>query len=474
MDIPSSALLASLASLSHRERLIQLKGPEEGLVVERFEGTESVCGDNRLQIDCLATDAFLELESWLEQPLTLQLRQADGALRQWHGLCTEAAQLGSDGGLARYRLILEPWTALLRLRRNAVIFQDQDTRAICEQIFTDYPQAVFRFDVQAELPVRAITTQYRETDWAFVTRLLAEAGLAWRIEQAQGDEAAHTLVVFEPGAELPDRGTLRFHRADMAEARDGITAFAERQQLVPNASTVASWHSEQVGAVAAQSSADAGSLPALEVYVQPRAGRFAQSGWADAEAQARLDALRVGQVLYSGSGSERQLAAGSTFGLAQHPQHEGQAFQLLAVQHVALNNLDQGIADLLGSPALERGAYRNSFIATGSGVPLRALPQDRPTLHGPQTARVVGIANAAVTPNREHQVRIQFGWQRGSTPNPGGLTDTGSAQPGHAPGDHTSGSWVAVAEWVAGPNWGTSFLPRVGSEVLVEFLHGDI
>ncbi|WP_414556038.1 type VI secretion system Vgr family protein, partial [Stenotrophomonas forensis] len=114
------------------------------------------------------------------------------------------------------------------------------------------------------------------------------------------------------------------------------------------------------------------------------------------------------------------------------------------------------------------------FIATGSGVPLRALPQDRPTLHGPQTARVVGIANAAVTPNREHQVRIQFGWQRGSTPNPGGLTDTGSAQPGHAPGDHTSGSWVAVAEWVAGPNWGTSFLPRVGSEVLVEFLHGDI
>lgn len=474
MDIPSSSLLASLASLSHRERLIQLKGPEEGLVVERFEGIESVCGDNRLQIDCLSTDAFLDLEPWLEQPLTLQLRQADGSLRQWHGLCTEAAQLGSDGGLARYRLILEPWTALLRLRRNAVIFQDLDTRAICEQIFADYPQALFRFDVQAELPARAITTQYRETDWAFVTRLLAEAGLAWRIEQAQDDDAAHTLVVFEPGAELPDAGRVRFHRADMAEASDGITAFAERQQLVPNASTVASWHSEQVGAVAAHSSADAGTLPALEVYVQPRAGRFAQAGWADAEAQARLDALRVGQVLYSGSGSERQLAAGSTFTLAQHPQHEGQAFQLLAVQHVALNNLDQGIAELLGSTALERGAYRNSFLATGSGVPLRALPQDRPTLHGPQTARVVGIANTAVTPNREHQVRIQFGWQRGSRPNPGGLTDTGSAQPGHAPGDHTSGSWVPVAEWVAGPNWGTAFLPRVGSEVLVEFLHGDI
>lgn len=197
-----------------------------------------------------------------------------------------------------------------------MIFQDADTRTIWEQIFADYPQASFRFDVQATLPARAITTQYRESDWDFVTRLLAEAGLAWRIEQAQGDEAGHTPVVFEPGAEQPDSGTLRFHRADMAEASDGITTFAERQQLVPNASIVSSWHSEQVSAIAGQSSADAGTLPALEVYVQPRAGRFTQSGWADAEAQARLDALRVGQVLYSSSGSERRLAAGSTFSLS--------------------------------------------------------------------------------------------------------------------------------------------------------------
>ncbi|WP_258531862.1 phage late control D family protein, partial [Xanthomonas oryzae] len=54
----------------------------------------------------------------------------------------------------------------------------EDARAICERIFADYPQAAFRFDVQAALPAHPITTQYRETDWAFVTRLLAEAGLA--------------------------------------------------------------------------------------------------------------------------------------------------------------------------------------------------------------------------------------------------------------------------------------------------------
>ncbi|WP_269792304.1 type VI secretion system Vgr family protein [Stenotrophomonas sp. Iso1] len=474
MDIPRSAMLASLADLSHHHRLIQLHGPHEGLVVERFEGEESVCGEPRLQIDCLSTDAFLDIEPWLEQPLTLKLRLADGSLRQWNGLCTGVSQLGSDGGLARYRLALEPWTALLRFRRNALIFQDKDISIICAQVFAEYPQARFRFDVQNALPKRAITTQFRETDWAFVTRLLAEAGLAWRIEQVQGDDAAHTLVVFEPQTVVPELGTLRFHRIDAAEACDSITTFSERQQWVPNASTVGSWHSEQVRAVVAQRSADAGGLPALEVYVQPRAGHFAESHWAPQAAQARLDALRVPQELFSGMGNERSLAAGACFRLSQHPQYAAQSFRLLVVFHVAVNNLDHGIAELLGHTTQERGSYRNRFLATGTQVPLRALPQDRPTVHGPQTARVVGVPGATVSPNRDHQVRIQFGWQRGPRPNSGGMTDTGSSHSGHAPGDHTSGSWVPVVEWLAGPNWGTSFLPRIGSEVLVEFLHGDI
>ncbi|WP_234418120.1 phage baseplate assembly protein V, partial [Xanthomonas fragariae] len=102
------------------------------------------------------------------------------------------------------------------------------------------------------------------------------------------------------------------------------------------------------------------------------------------------------------------------------------------------------------------------------------MPQDRPRMPGPQSARVVGVADAALSPRRDHQVRIQFPWQRGAQPTPGGLTDSASAAPGHAPGDQSAGTWVPVAEWVAGPNWGSHFLPRIGSEVLVEFLHGDI
>lgn len=223
-----------------------------------------------------------------------------------------------------------------------------------------------------------------------------------------------------------------------------------------------------------RTSAEAGALPPLEVYVQPRAGRFAQEATAQDQAQARLDALRVPHTLHAGAGSARVLAAGAAFTLRQHAQHDGQRFVPVAIEHVAVNNLGQGIVALLDAPELEHGSYRNRFLAVPAATPLRALPQDRPRMPGPQSARVVGVADAALSPSRDHQVRIQFPWQRGDQPTPGGLTDSASTAPGHAPGDQRAGTWVPVAEWVAGPNWGSHFLPRIGSEVLVEFLHGDI
>ncbi|MBW8809706.1 MAG: DUF2345 domain-containing protein, partial [Lysobacter sp.] len=104
------------------------------------------------------------------------------------------------------------------------------------------------------------------------------------------------------------------------------------------------------------------------------------------------------------------------------------------------------------------------------------LVRPKPIAPGAQTARVVGLPSAANTVTRDHQVRIQFAWQRGLAPTYGGASEAGSsAHPdGHAPGNETSGTWVRVAEWLAGPNWGSHALPRIGAEVLVEFLHADI
>jgi type VI secretion system secreted protein VgrG len=108
----------------------------------------------------------------------------------------------------------------------------------------------------------------------------------------------------------------------------------------------------------------------------------------------------------------------------------------------------------------------------------RPSPPDtvKPTAPGCQAAIVVGVPGSALTSHRDHQVRVQFPWQRGAAPLPGGLTDTASAgnPQGHAPGNDQSGTWVRVTETSAGANHGHSFLPRVGNEVLIEYDHGDI
>ncbi|QOY62256.1 type VI secretion system tip protein VgrG [Lysobacter sp. H21R4] len=482
MDTDIQSVARALARVSQHQRLIELDTAlPDALVVERFQGTESVCDDFSFTVDCLSTDAYLDARALLGQPMALHLRLANGGLRHWHGHCTRVMPLGSDGGLVRYRLMMEPWIAFLKLRRNALVFQDLDALGVLERVLDDYPQASLRVDATQPLPVYPITTQYRESDHAFVFRLLADAGLAWRYEHAQDNEGGVTLVVFDRDASVPEaiEPTLRFHRSDATEASDAIQRFSEQRQTTASVLSAASWQAEQVEAVAASASGSpAGpNAPVLEAYRVPRSGRFANRADADQHAALQLDALRLPQRLHAGAGSARSMAAGFAFTLTQHPDLSGQAFLPLVIEHRAANNLDSGIVALL-DPAggIERGNYRNRFLAVTADTPVVPVARYKPTAPGMQTATVVGLPESAVTSTRDHQVRIQFPWQRGAAPNPGGLTDAGSrAHPnGHAPGDDTSGTWVRVAEWVAGPNWGSHALPRVGSEVLVEFLHGDI
>ncbi|WP_156484185.1 type VI secretion system Vgr family protein, partial [Janthinobacterium agaricidamnosum] len=120
--------------------------------------------------------------------------------------------------------------------------------------------------------------------------------------------------------------------------------------------------------------------------------------------------------------------------------------------------------------------YRNTFGCVRETVPIvpRAIAApDTHTAPGPQTALVVGLPETVNTTARDHQVRVQFAWQRGAAANPGGLHHNTDSK-GNAPGNQASGAWVRVAEALAGPNWGSQFTPRLGTEVLVDFIEGDI
>jgi type VI secretion system secreted protein VgrG len=519
-DSTSPSLPGNISSsrLSQNARLITLETAQgsdlpESLVVESFSGSEAINTLFSFDIDALSLSTDVDLQQFIGDEITLRLLQADGSQRAWHGYCTETAWLGADGGTARYRLRLEPFLAFLHIRRDAFIFQDKDVRQIITELLADYPQANVVWDITQALAIRPICTQYRESDLAFFTRILASEGLSFRFEHEQdqtqdaGNSRAsspasasntgnnahtrHTLIIFDSQAVIPDMpGTreLRFHGIRATEATDSIREFAASRQLQPNAISLSSWDATQVSAPAATSvsTLEHGELPELALYEGSAERLLANTAAAELYSRLRLQAMELGNKTFNGAGAIRQLAAGHGFSLTQHDNYpEGEnEFTVLAVTHQATNNLDGGMTRLLSANALsarplERGTYRNQFSSVRSSValvpPLTALRR-APTAPGSQIALVVGMEGAPLTTERDHRIKLQFPWQRGSVPQAGGLnhTDTSVDTDGNAPGNETSGTWVRLAESLSGPNWGTHFTPRIGTEVLVNFIEGDM
>ena len=491
--IIQSALARFGIGLSQHARLLTLASAQESnlpesLMVEKFTGREAVNELFLFEIDALSVSTDIDLAVFIGEELTLTLLQPDASRRAWHGICTDAAWLGADGGMARYRLRLEPALALLRQRRDSYIFQDKTARDIITELLADYPQLRFDFDLTQTLETRPIRTQYRESDYDFFVRVMAAEGLSWRFEHAQEDEndsdaqAKHRLIIFDNQAQAPDTlggDTLRFHGVRATDTDDAIDRFAALRQTTSNAVSINSWEPGQLQAPAAEQSThlNNGQLPSMAVFDGSGERRLQDADAFESHSLRMLQALEMENKTFEGAGAVRRLAAGHAFSLSQH-QNYGDGmnrFTVLWVNHTGRNNINMKNSGH-NNAATADGTYRNRFGCVRNAVPILPHATARhsvATAPGPQSALVVGLPNAVSTTGRDHQIKIQFGWQRGANGNAGSQKHNTDAI-GNAPGNDHSGTWVRVAEALSGPNWGSQFTPRIGTEVLISFIEGDI
>ena len=191
---------------------LQAQGELSGLLVQAWSLKEELSTPWTLDLVTLSPRVGLNLNAMLGQQVTLQTALADGSLHPRSGIVMSATSEDSDGGFARYRLEVRPWIALLAHGQRSQVWQEQTLVQIIETVFTRYSSqatyAKWRWadDIAAHLAqspflgsgeARSYTVQYRETDLGFVSRLLAEEGISWRIEESVGDKAeGHTLVLF--------------------------------------------------------------------------------------------------------------------------------------------------------------------------------------------------------------------------------------------------------------------------------------
>jgi type VI secretion system secreted protein VgrG len=150
--------------LDQRGRLLQVHTalPTLALIPERMVMREAVSQPFELVIDCLSTSAHFELKQLVGEQVSVGLLQPSGQYKPWHGYVFEAAQLGSDGALARYRLVLKPWICCLEQSLNSRVFESKTARDIIEEVFSAYPEAQFRFEVTDTLRLKLEQDQGRD------------------------------------------------------------------------------------------------------------------------------------------------------------------------------------------------------------------------------------------------------------------------------------------------------------------------
>jgi len=539
-----SPLAATLSDLSaagvslftQHQRLLRLRfSPDSGLTSEsllphRLHGEEGLSQNYRYTLDCLAPDTRLELKTLLGQPVEIGLLLPDGGERLCTGLVTRADQVGADGGFGLFTLTLEPALALLAHRRNSRVWQDKTVPEIVAALLREHQTThpafrrsfTFRDATRQRYPIRSYCLQYRETDLAFLERLLAEEGIAYRYihgpdperslrsaddrTDAPADDRvpAHTLVLFDDNTTLPlltaeqtvgrtgapRPAAIRFHRTAGVETDDALDVWHGTRQFRSGKSTLLSYDYKTVAAhvgdddsaIAQGEAGDPASL-ALEDY-DPQTLYYGSdpdemARYANLRQQAKDRATKT----FTGEGSVRRLIAGGWFPLADHPLHdadgeEDRQFLVTRLTFAATNNLLPKDADPFPLPAdsflapekeTAYGAtpYRAAFEAIRR--PIRFVPDysrtahQKPTAPSGTTATVVGPEGEEIFTDEHGRIKLQFHWQR-KQDHPDGGADR----------DERSSTWVRVAYPSAGAAWGTQYIPRIGQEVLVSFLENDI
>ena len=482
-------LMAQVASLSGAQRLYRLQSESFGrCVVERWWGRDALGAHVITEVDVLSTDQDLALDELLGTPAALLARMADGGEWQRSGLVSEARRLGSDGGLVRYRLSLASWTWWLQHARNSRVFQDKSVRQIVDEVLGAHGdlanwQWAQGCDELLGGHVRSYCVQYRESDLSFVQRILAEEGLGWRLYANAQAKCGNGMEIFADSVALAEDGSsakvgVRFHRSDATEATDSIQSLGRRRALT---STSISLHSDdyrRVESIALQLPVEGGGNQSQrENHDAVGAYAFRNGDAADHYARLQAQVHEAHARTWNGQGSVRGFQSGTWLRVQQAPFADVPELLLVEVEHAGINNLPtdlrQALNDVMGEVPMagsqacwqqaRKVGYSNQFKAAERAMPWRPLLEDetgarlnpRPTAPGYQTAVVVAGHDGSgqdVHADSLGRIRVRFHFQ-------------------DEQGDTT---WLRVAQRYAGPGVGSQFLPRIGQEVVVGFLEGDI
>ncbi len=453
-----------LADLRQNARLIRLSfpkkdGPSSELLVNRFEGFESVSRGFRFTLELLSDDAQIDLVALQGKQMCVSLVLPDGNLRPFTGYVRTIKLVRTDGGFAFYEAVLVPWFEFSTLRHDNRIFHDQDLRAQTGLLLDEYATlGQWRWEVSGEVPRFTMAVQWNESQHNYLSRRWEAASYAYYFSHT---EDGHVLHVVNDTTSLPPIESpapdIRFHRGEGPKDEDAIGQWSPVREWVSARRAVGGFdfksplplHTDQ------SSSVEQGDVPEIETYTYEGHYGFKQNPGARDLASRRLKENEARLAQFEAQGNNRYVAPGRWFKLTDHFHYKGDAaqFVILEVHHEASNNYLQ--TDDKGQP--KPAEYKNRFICLPKQTPWHpgvGFNSQASLILAPQTATVVGPESEGSLHVDEYgRIRVKFHWDR----------EEGTL----------GSSWVRVSSNWAGSQNGLSSHPRVGSEVVIQFLDGN-
>lgn len=432
-------------------RLISITTPlgRDVLLLEGFSGQESISGLFNFTLYLLSESHNISFGAVVGKPAAIQLSDGNGGERYIHGIISQFSQGHVEGRFARYHAVLVPWLWNLTRAADCRIFQDKSVPDIIQEVFRERGFSDFKIALSWTYQPRVYCVQYHETDFDFVSRLMEEEGIFYFFEHASDK---HTLVLGDsPSAHqsCPDQSSVPFSPHGRPQGQDSISGWLQEQEVRPAKYALTDYNFETPStslAVNVPTLVTEGRNDKLEIYDYP--GEYQNRGEGERYVKLRMEEQETPHTRISGASDCRSFIPGFTFNLTDHYRSDyNGSYLLTSVSHQAASNLRTGGGD---------ASYSNSFTCIPSKVPycpLRVTP--KPIMRGLQTAVVVGPDGEEIYTDKYGRVKVQFHWDRKGKK------------------DEKSSCWIRVAQLWAGKNWGGIHIPRIGQEVIVDFLEGD-
>ncbi len=440
-----------------RQIAILTENGDEPFVLERLVGTESLGRDYRYELDLRSVDRAYDFDAMLGQPIAVRIDQDGAGPRYLHGIVSDFRQTSFDGDLAGYRATIVPFLQLLAHSRDCRIFQNRSAVDIVLEVLRGHGFGDFEDRLTETYEPRTYCVQWRESDLDFICRLLEEEGITTHYRH---EIDRHVLVLtdgpscFQPD---PDFSELTYRSEhDTRREQDGIWDLQVARRLATSYTSVGSYDyaTPRKDLEARSASICHSSYSEFEAY--DFSGRHVDRERGEQQARVLLEESQTGSQSLEATSDGRFVAVGSIISPNGTPvaAHDRQWLVTETRLEVRTNALRTG-----NDAGNDTGA-EEMFMIRLAGIPAeqphrpRRVTQ-RPEVSGCQTAVVVGPADKEIWTDELGRVKVQFHWDRSRRY------------------DETSSCWIRVAHPSAGKGWGTVSIPRIGQEVVVEFIDGD-